>query len=284
MAVYSARLLGTGSSGGVPRVDGDWGACDPTEPKNRRLRCSLLVETAPSLNALYAGQATRLVIDTSPDFRQQMLEAGSPQLHALIYTHTHADQAHGIDDVRALVYQRREKLDTFMSPETSRDLQTRFDYIFQTPEHSSYPPLLNAHIIKPDEDISCTGPGGELNARLFDVEHGSMPCSGVQIGPFIYTPDVKGLDASAKAIISNHPIWIVDALRQTPHPSHAHLAMTLDWISALRPHHSVLTNLHIDMDYRTLCETLPKGVRAGFDGLTLIYDDSQNTLLHIDPE
>ena len=281
-AVFRARILGCGSSGGVPRIDGDWGACDPDEPKNRRRRCSLLVERAASVEALKDGEATRILIDTSPDLREQLLDAGAPDIHGLAFTHTHADQCHGIDDVRALVYRRRERLPAAMSLETLRDLKARFGYIFETPVGSGYPPLLIAEPLSSGAHATVAGPGGRVDIRLFDVEHGGAPCSGVRIGPLTYTPDVNGLGASAMTQIAGSALWLVDALRERPHPSHAHLDQSLAWLSEIRPELGVLTNLHVDLDYRTLVERLPEGVRAAYDGLELVLRDT-GELLHVDP-
>ncbi len=281
--VIRARILGCGSSGGVPRVDGDWGACDPAEPKNRRRRCSLLLERAVSPEALDAGEATRVLIDTSPDLREQLLDAGSPAIHGLAFTHTHADQCHGIDDVRALVYRRRERLPAVMSAETFRDLQTRFGYIFETPAGSGYPPLLVAEAIKSGSHVTISGPGGRLDVQLFDVDHGGAPCSGVRAGPVAYTPDVNGLDDAARAALAGSTLWIVDALRERPHPSHAHLDQALSWLAEIGPDLGVVTNLHIDLDYRTLMRRLPGSVRAAYDGLTITLDAESGAVRHADP-
>jgi len=281
--VLRVVILGCGSSGGVPRVDGDWGACDPDNPKNRRSRCSLLVERAPDLKALHAGAVTRLLIDTSPDLRQQLLDNQVRQLDGVAYTHTHADQAHGIDDVRALVYRRRALLDAVMSAETFQRLQARFDYIFETPAGSGYPPLMQARCVEPGQTFDIQGAGGALSVSLFDVEHGSEPCSGIKIGPVVYTPDVNGLDDTARAAIQGAGLWVADALRETPHPSHAHLDQTLSWMSALKPGQGVLTNLHVDLDYQTLTNQLPDGVRAAYDRLSLILDETRGTILQADP-
>lgn len=282
-AVLRTRILGCGSSGGVPRVDGDWGACDPGEPKNRRRRCSLLLERSVSLEALEAGQATRVLIDTSPDLREQMLDAGSPQIHALAFTHTHADQCHGIDDVRALVYQRRERLPAVMSAATHRDLLARFGYIFETPPGSGYPPLLISQELASGDHAMIDGPGGTLKLQLFDVEHGGAACSGVRAGPLAYTPDVNGLGDAAFETLAGAGVWIVDALRERPHPSHAHLDQTLDWLSAVQPSLGVLTNLHIDLDYWALVARLPQGVRPAYDGLSVTMDEDTGAVIRVDP-
>lgn len=271
--VLRARILGCGSSGGVPRIDGDWGDCDPAEPKNQRLRCSLLLEASQSIEELVSGQVTRVLIDTSPDLRAQLLAARVGDLDAVVFTHAHADQAHGIDDVRAIVYRRGARLPAFMSPATQREITMRFDYIFETPAGSSYPPLMTAHDVAAREAFTVSGAGGEIALSLFDVEHGPAPCSGVRAGGFAYTPDVSGLDAAAFEALSGCSVWIVDALRDKPHPSHAHLALSLDWLEQVRPQLGVLTNLHVDLDYQALRARLPADVRPAFDGMEIILED-----------
>lgn len=281
-AVFRVRILGCGSSGGVPRVDGDWGACDPAEPKNRRRRCSVLLERAASREALEAGDATRVLVDTSPDLREQLLDAGSPEIHGVAFTHTHADQCHGVDDVRALVYRRGEKLTAAMSADTHRDLMHRFGYIFETPPGSGYPPLLTAQPVASGGRAVFSGPGGRLEVALFDVEHGGAPCSGVRAGPVAYTPDVNGLDDAALAQLDGAALWILDALRERPHPSHAHLEQSLRWLERIDPALGVLTNLHVDLDYRALESRLPEGVRPAFDGLEVTVSES-GASLHASP-
>jgi phosphoribosyl 1,2-cyclic phosphate phosphodiesterase len=281
-SLIRARILGCGSSGGVPRVDGDWGACDPEEPKNQRSRCSLLLEQAGSREDLDAGRATRVLIDTSPDLRQQLLSAGAPEIHGVAFTHTHADQCHGVDDVRALVYRRRERLIAAMSAETRCELERRFGYIFETPPGSGYPPLLIAETIPNGGSAAFAGPGGRLEVMLFDVEHGGAPCSGVRAGPVVYTPDVNGFTAESFERVKGGAVWVVDALRERPHPSHAHLEMTLGWLRDAAPTLGVLTNLHVDLDYRTLTASLPEGVRPAYDGLTVTVSE-RGALLHADP-
>ena len=280
--VLRARILGCGSSGGVPRVDGDWGACDPQESKNYRRRCSLLLERAASREALEAGEATRVLVDTSPDLRAQLLDAGSPDIHGLAFTHTHADQCHGIDDVRALVYRRGERLVAAMSEATLRDLNARFGYIFETPRGSGYPPLLIADRLESGCSAAFSGPGGPLEVQLFDVEHGGAPCSGVRAGPIAYTPDVNGLGPEAFSVLSGAAVWILDALRERPHPSHAHLEQSLAWLAEVRPGLGLLTNLHVDLDYRTLVKRLPEDVRPAYDGLGVTVTQT-GAILHADP-
>ncbi len=267
-----ARILGCGSSGGVPRLDGDWGACDPKEPKNRRQRCSLLIEGAATLDALDEGQATRVLIDTSPDLRTQWLEAGAATLDGVVYTHAHADQLHGIDDLRALVYRRMAMLPAFANPKVAEEITHRFNYIFETPPGSGYPPLMTMTPIDAGVSHKIAGAGGVLALSLFDVEHGGAPCSGVRIGPLAYTPDVSDLDAKAFEALSGSQAWIVDALREKPHPTHAHVDLSLSWLERINPQLGILTNLHIDLDYQSLRNRIPEGVRPAFDGLSVTMD------------
>ncbi len=280
--VLRARILGCGSSGGVPRLDGDWGDCDPKEPKNRRQRCSLLIEQAKSLEALREGEATRVLVDTSPDLRNQWLEAGATSLDGVVYTHAHADQLHGIDDLRALVYRRRAKLPAFANPEVSADIADRFSYIFETPPGSGYPPLMTMEAVKSTDSASIDGPGGPISVQLFDVEHGRAPCSGIRVGPISYTPDVNGLDDAAFEALAGSAVWIVDALREKPHPTHAHLDLSLEWLARVKPQLGILTNLHIDLDYRTLSKRLPTGVRPAYDGLSVTVSRDSGEILAAD--
>ena len=281
--ILRARILGCGSSGGVPRLDGDWGACDPAEPKNRRSRCSLLVEQAKTLQALDEGVATRLLIDTSPDLRNQWLDAGASGLDGVAFTHAHADQLHGIDDLRALVYRRRSKLPAHASPAVNEEIAMRFSYIFQTPPGSGYPPLLTMQTLQASEHVQVTGPGGDLSFSLFDVEHGGAPCSGVRIGPIAYTPDVNGLDDAAMRALGGASVWIVDALREKPHPTHAHLAQSLEWLDVIAPELGLLTNLHVDLDYQSLLARAPAGVRPAYDGLSFTLDAASGAMISLDP-
>ncbi len=272
-----ARILGCGSSGGVPRLDGDWGACDPTNPKNRRQRCSLLIEGAQTLEALDEGTATRALIDTSPDLRAQWLDAGAKSLDGVVYTHAHADQLHGIDDLRALVYRQMAMLPAFANPAVADEITDRFSYIFKTPKGSGYPPLLTMEPCSPNDAVVIEGQGGVLALTLFDVEHGGASCSGVRAGPLAYTPDVSGLDADAFDALFGSTVWIVDALRDKPHPTHAHVDLSLDWIARVQPLLGILTNMHVDLDYEQLRLRLPEGVRPAYDGfdVTMSWDSGE---------
>ena len=278
-AVLRFTILGCGSSGGVPRVDGDWGDCDPREPKNRRRRCSLLAERAESEAALKTGEATRLLIDTSPDLREQLLDAQVSTLDGLAFTHDHADQSHGIDDVRAIVYRRAKRLPAFMNAHTRAQLTTRFGYIFETPPGSGYPPLLELQAMEDGAEHAIDGPGGRLSFTSFTVAHGSIPCAGIRIGPAAYTPDVSGMPDAAFEAIEGVSLWIVDALRDKPHPSHAHLALSLEWLARAKPALGVLTNLHIDLDYRALAKRCPDGVRPSYDGMQVTLREGDGEIL-----
>lgn len=282
-ALLRFTVLGCGSSGGVPRVDGDWGACDPGNPKNRRRRSSILVERAEKKTGFETEAVTRVLIDTAPDLREQLLGCGAGRLDAVAYTHDHADQTHGIDDLRALVYRRGERLNAYMSHATCIRLMQRFSYIFETPVNSSYPPLLNAQIIEDDAHVEAPGPGGPIAFSGFTVDHGGAPCSGYRIGPAAYTPDVSGLPAAALDSLAGSRLWIVDALREKPHPSHAHLALTLDWIGRIRPDLALLTNLHVDLDYQSLLERCPQGVRPAYDGLRVTMREADGAIVNVDP-
>jgi len=261
--VIRCTLLGTGSSGGVPRVGGDWGVCDPAEPKNRRRRCSALVEKL-SAN----GSRTSVLIDTSPDLREQLLDAEVTNLDALVYTHEHADQVHGIDDVRPLVIRRRAPLPTYMNLTTREILTQRFDYCFEG--RGGYPPILDLQPdIRAGLPFSISGAGGPLNLLPLDMEHGRIRCLGFRIGGLAYCNDVSGLPDETKAALTGLDTLVIDALRHAPHPTHANLAQALEWIEELQPRRAVLTNMHVDMDYAVLKRELPAGVEPGFDGMVI---------------
>lgn len=252
-------ILGCGSSGGVPRGDGDWGVCDPTEPRNRRTRCSMLARRRGP-----EGE-TNVLIDTSPDLRAQALAAGLKAVDAVLYTHDHADQTHGIDDLRVFAMRARKRIPAWMDAATRTALYERFRYIFESVE--SYPAIMDAHDL-PEHGVPwCVdGPGGAIPVATFDQAHGPIRSVGYRLGPVAYSSDVSDLDVAALDAVRGCDLWIVDALRMTPHPTHAHLEKTLEWIAAANVPHAVLTNLHIDMDYSTLRGIVPENVEVAFDG------------------
>jgi phosphoribosyl 1,2-cyclic phosphate phosphodiesterase len=266
--ILEAAILGSGSSGGVPRVGGpdgtgDWGACDPGNPKNRRRRCSLLVRRKSA-----AGETTVLV-DTAPDLREQLLDAHVKRLDAVLITHDHADQLHGIDDLRAIVYGMRRRIDVYSDSGAIDRIRRRFGYCFEVPAGSDYPPILNAHAIPaPFRSFDVGGPGGAIPVQTFEQSHGRIRSLGFRFGPIAYSSDVNGLPEEAFKTLEGVKIWIVDALRYTPHPTHANVATALEWIARVKPNHAVLTNLHVDLDYETLKRELPKGVEPAYDGMT----------------
>lgn len=258
---YRFTILGCGSSGGVPRLGGQWGDCDPNEPRNTRRRCSLLVERDGP------DGTTRVLIDTSPDMRAQLLDAGIGMLDAVVYTHPHADHVHGLDDLRMIVFNMRKRLDIFADAPTAQALRDRFGYVFETPPGSVYPPICDLRPIR--GDVIVHGPGGQITLTPFEVEHGTIPALGFRVAGMAYLPDVSDIPRAAWDAVRDLDLWIVDALRRTPHPSHSHLAQTLDWITRAKPQQAVLTNMHIDLDYATLTRELPAGVIPAYDGLVL---------------
>lgn len=266
MATLRFTILGCGSSGGVPRLGGDWGDCDPTNPKNRRRRCSMLVER-------FAGDAvTRVLIDTSPDMRDQLLDAGVGTLDGVVYTHPHADHTHGIDDLRQIVFNMRRRLTVWADAATQQDLLSRFAYAFVQPADSPYPPILDMRSIH-HAPFEVDGPAGAITFTPFVVDHGSMEALGFRIAGLAYVPDVVTIPEAAWPHLQGLDCFVIDALRRKPHPTHAHLALTLDWISRAKPAQAVITNMHLDMDYATLVDELPKGVQPAFDGMVLSFDN-----------
>jgi len=260
-----ATILGCGSSGGVPRIGNVWGDCDPVEPRNRRLRCSLLLEGFSEGR----NTPTRIVIDTGCDLREQMLTARVDRVEAVLYTHAHADHTHGIDDLRVLALHNRRRVDVYFDAPTGERLRQSFGYCFEAPKGSDYPPILNAHTIAAGDVLEVDGPGGIITVQVFDQTHGNITSLGFRVGNFAYSCDLSGFPEASFPAISGLDLWVIDALRPTPHPSHLSLPETLDWIARFAPKQAVLTNMHIDLDYaRTEAET-PANVTPGFDGMRI---------------
>jgi phosphoribosyl 1,2-cyclic phosphate phosphodiesterase len=260
---YTFTILGCGSSGGVPRVGQGWGACDPSNPKNRRRRCSLLVERR-SPDGL-----TTVLIDTSPDLREQLLDANVGALDAVLYSHDHADHTHGIDDLRPLALVQRKRIDVYADEQTSKLLHERFGYCFETPIGSDYPPILQEHRMREGREVTISGKGGEITALPFPMQHGSTQALGFRIGNFAYSCDVNDLPVASQKALEGLDLWIVDALRYRPHPSHFSVDETLAWIARIQPKRAVLTNLHTDLDYEELSAKLPENVEPAYDGMRL---------------
>jgi phosphoribosyl 1,2-cyclic phosphate phosphodiesterase len=265
----SARLevtiLGCGSSGGVPRADGNWGACDPADPRNRRTRCSMMLRRPTEAPP---DQWTTVVVDASPEFRLQTAAAGALRLDGLVMTHDHADQAHGIDDIRAFAIRQRARMTCHADESTGETLLRRFGYIFNG--EKDYPAICNLVRIPPHgEAWSIGGPTGAIPVVSFDQDHGQVRSVGYRFGPVAYSSDVLELPESAFEALQGLDLWIVDALRYAPHPTHAHVDRALGWIERVRPRHAILTDLHIDLDYAELKGRLPKGVEPAYDGMRL---------------
>ena len=244
-------ILGCGTSGGVPRAGGHWGACDPTEPRNRRRRVSILVENG----------GTALLVDTSPDLRMQCLDHNIRRLDAVLYTHDHADHTHGIDELRTFAMTERRRVPVYGDAKTLATLRQRFDYVFDSV--TGYPAICEQ--IEIDGSFTV----GEIKVVPFQQQHGPVTSLGYRFGPIAYSTDLNGLDENAFEVLSGVETWIVDALRYDPHPTHAHLDLTLDWIRRVKPKRAILTHMTWDMDYRTLLARVPPGVEPAYDGLVV---------------
>ena len=255
-------ILGCGSSGGVPRADGNWGACDPFDPRNRRSRCAMMIRRMSDEGP---ERWTTAVVDASPEFRLQTADAGAKRLDALLLTHDHADQSHGIDDIRAFAMRQRARIPCHVDDATAATMLRRFGYIFHG--EKGYPAIADLVAIPPHgEGWQVEGPSGPIPVVTFDQDHGEVRSVGYRFGPVAYSSDVLQLDEAAFEALAGTQLWIVDALRYTPHPTHAHLDRTLSWIERLKPQRTILTNLHIDLDYAELTARLPPGVEPAVDG------------------
>lgn len=258
------RILGCGSSAGVPRIGGNWGFCDPTNPKNRRLRCSALIQR------IGPHGRTTVLVDATPDVREQLLAAKIGQVDAVIFTHDHADHTHGIDDLRVLCYNARQRVETYYDAVTGESLLKRFGYCFVQPDDSPYPPILKGRELRVGEPLVIDGAGGALPLLPFWQEHGLIRSVGLRVADICYSPDVSDFPAASFPAFKDLGTWIIDALRPTPHPSHLTVEQALGWVAHFKPRRAVLTHMHIDLDYETLTAELPSGVEPAFDGMEII--------------
>jgi phosphoribosyl 1,2-cyclic phosphate phosphodiesterase len=261
-------ILGCGSSAGVPRPALGWGACDPKNPKNRRRRCSLLAERDGE------GGVTRILIDTSPDLREQLIDADVDHLDAVFLTHEHADQTHGIDDLRSVVMHQRRRIPVYMNQSTADHILLRFSYCFVSPPGSDYPPILDSHLVESGESRSIEGKGGPLTISPFMMRHGNIPALGYRIADAAYTPDVSDIPRESWRFLEDLDLWIIDGLRYAAHPSHFSVNDALVWIDRFKPRRAVITNMHSDLDYEVLRLSLPPNVVPAHDGMRLVLEQA----------
>lgn len=267
-------LLGCSSSPGVPRINGDWGNCDPENPRNRRTRASFLIEQiCPD------GGKTVVVVDTGPDFREQMIRSKVDRIDGVIYTHAHADHLHGIDDLRGYFHSQHHRIPIYAEPFTMARIAEGFGYCLETPDGSNYPPIVKPHIIADlNQMIRIDGGGGPLSLMPLKQQHGDIISIGLRIGDLAYCCDVSDFPPETVTKLYDLDILVIDALQYRPHPSHLSLEQALGWIKQLAPKRAVLTHMHTPLDYQTVLDETPEHVEPGYDQMMLEYQiDMQNT-------
>jgi phosphoribosyl 1,2-cyclic phosphate phosphodiesterase len=262
---YRCTILGCGSSGGVPRIGMNWGACDAQNPKNRRLRCSALIERSGS------GGRTSVLIDTSPDFREQILSTRLTALDGVLYTHDHADHTHGIDDLRMVAFSMKRRVNVYFNKATGDSLRSRFGYCFETPPGSAYMPVLEGHEIDEVAPLKIAGGGGAITAQPILQWHGAIKSLGYRVSNLAYSPDINDIPEESLPLLEGLDVWIVDALRHTPHESHFSVKQALDWAKRLKPKRTILTHMTSELDYETLARQLPEGVEPAYDGMMIAF-------------
>jgi phosphoribosyl 1,2-cyclic phosphate phosphodiesterase len=260
-------ILGCGSSAGVPRPALGWGACDPDNPKNRRRRCSLLVERhAPS------GGRTRVLVDTSPDLREQLIDAQVDWLDGVLFTHEHADHTHGIDDLRSLFIHKRQRINVYLDGNLSELLHARFSYCFIAAPDSGYVPILAENRLTPLRPVTIDGDGGPITVLPVPLPHGPISSFGFRFGNVAYSPDISGLPTESAEALGYLDVWIVDALRYAPHPSHFSFSEAVDAIGRIGAKRGILTHMHADLDYEAMRAKLPAHIQPAYDGMTFEAD------------
>ncbi|MGD9740208.1 MAG: MBL fold metallo-hydrolase [Bauldia sp.] len=277
MARLRFTILGCGASPGVPRISGDWGACDPSEPRNRRTRCSALIELFGD-----GERPTRVVIDTGPDLRNQLLAAAVEAIDGVVYTHPHADHVHGIDDLRGYWINDggRRTVPIYSDDATQQRLEEGFGYCFRAPPGSTYPPFLSRTRITPGVPFTIDGPGGPVAILPFDQIHGDIRSLGLRVGPIAYSCDFNDLPPESVATLGGLDVWILDALRERPHPSHCSVQEALAFVERLKPRRGIFTHMTNELDYRSLHRSLPANVEPAYDGMSFelaVEPASQNS-------
>jgi phosphoribosyl 1,2-cyclic phosphate phosphodiesterase len=269
MARLRATILGCGSSPGVPRIGNDWGACDPAEPRNRRLRCALLIERFDG-----GSGPTTVLVDTGPDVRTQLLNAGVKHVDGVVYTHAHADHIHGIDDLRAVWQNSKRLVDVYADVPTTARLEQAFEYCFRSLPGSFYPPILRQHPMTIGTPLTISGAGGPIHILPFRQIHGDIDTIGLRVDGLAYSCDISALPAESEGTLAGLDVWIVDALRYRPHPSHFSVEQSLEWIDKLKPRRAVLTHMHTDLDYQRLRRELPAHVEPAYDGMQIEFGEA----------
>jgi phosphoribosyl 1,2-cyclic phosphate phosphodiesterase len=271
MTRLRATILGCGASPGVPRIGNDWGACDPSEPKNRRTRCALLIER-------FDGnlRPTRVLVDTGPDIRAQLLAASVDHIDGVVYTHAHADHIHGIDDLRAFWLNTKRLVDVYSDAVTKARLDEGFGYCFKSAPGSFYPPILKHHLIEAGAALTIDGSGGPIRLMPFRQVHGDIDSLGLRVGGLAYSCDVSDVPPESLTSVTGLDVWIVDALRYKPHPSHFSVADALRWIGTVKPARAIFTHMHSDLDYGALKRELPAHIEPGYDGMTIEFESQDD--------
>lgn len=258
-------ILGCASSPGVPRITGDWGACDPANPKNRRLRASFLIEQISD-----DGGRTTVVVDTGPDFREQMVRARVENIDSVLYSHAHADHLHGIDDLRGYFHQTHERIPIYAEPFTMARIRQGFGYCLETPEGSNYPPIVRAiEIADLDKTITLQGAGGGIEVLPLKQIHGDIISLGFRIGNLAYCSDVSDFPEETVEKLQGLDVLVIDTLQYRFHPSHLSMEQALSWIERLQPKQAILTHMHVPLDYATVMRETPDHVQPAYDGLTI---------------